>query len=166
MDLKSAFKGQYHAGFAQIRQCIERCPDDLWSAQAGVAPRTFWRIAYHAIFYTHLYLMNKHEDFQPWEKNEWHASVLWDDDERGVPPQETTYTRDEVLSYLDLVDAGVDGWMDAMDLEAAHSGIPWYNISKIDHQVVNIRHMGIHIGQLQELLYARGIDVDWISRRP
>lgn len=31
-----------------LRDCVARCPDDLWSR--GAHPRTFWRIAYHATY--------------------------------------------------------------------------------------------------------------------
>jgi hypothetical protein len=55
--------------------------------------------------------------------------------------------------------------LDAIDLEAETSGFHWYNIAKLDHILLNLRHLGIHVGQLQELLYADGIDLDWISRR-
>ncbi|MBX7136226.1 MAG: DinB family protein [Fimbriimonadaceae bacterium] len=165
-ELKRAMKGQYHAGLAMLRQCIERCPDDLWGSVTSEHPRTFWRIAYHTIFYTHLYLMSKYEDFVPWEKDCWHGRVLWDDDEEGMPPVETTYTQAELLEYLDLVDRGVDVWVDAIDYGSTESGFSWYSIPKLDHQILNIRHLGIHTGQLQELLYAKGVDLDWVSRRP
>ena len=78
----------------------------------------------------------------------------------------TTYTRAEMLDYLDLVDRGVDGWVDAIDYASSESGFSWYSIPKLDHQILNIRHLGVHTGQLQELLFARGIDLDWMSRRP
>lgn len=164
--MKSALKCQYHAGFAMLRQCIERCPDDLWSQNCPEHPRTFWRIAYHAIYYTHLYLMTKFEDFQPWDKHVPHGPVLWDDDDEGIPPVETSLTQAGLIEYLDWSDAQVDAWLDQMDLDSPESGFYWYKtVNKMDHQVLNIRHLGIHIGQLQELLYARGIDLDWVTRR-
>lgn len=165
MDIKGALQGQYHAGLAMLKQCIERCPDDLWGATCAEEPRTFWRIAYHAIHYTHLYLMPTFEDFQSWDKAVWHGRVLWDDDEEGMPPNEVTYSQSQLCEYLDMVDRNVDGWVDALDLESEKSGFDWYKIPKMDHQLVNIRHLGIHIGQLQELLYAKGVDLDWVTKR-
>ena len=46
MELRTALKEQYHAGLTMLRQCVEQCPDDLWTS--GAHPRPFWRIAFHA----------------------------------------------------------------------------------------------------------------------
>ena len=163
MDLRSALEGQYRAGLTMLRECIEKCPDDLWAA--GKHPRTTWRIAYHTLFYTHLYLAPTYEDFEPWAKHQAQGRILWDDDEDGVPPDETTYTQAEMLEYQKHVEDNLSGWLGKINLESDNSGFDWYPIPKIDHQLVNIRHLGTHIGQLQEQLYARGIDLDWVSRR-
>jgi hypothetical protein len=53
--LRSALKSQYHATLAMLRAAIRRCPDDLWTGSGGHA-NPFWRIAYHTLFYAHLYL--------------------------------------------------------------------------------------------------------------
>ena len=163
MEIKRALKGQYKAGLAMLRECIEVCPEDMWSA--GEHPRTFWRIAYHALFYTHLYLMTDEAAFVPWELHQNQAKILWDDDEEGVPPVETTFSQAQMLDYLELVVAGVDGWVDLVDLDSDQAGFSWYSIPKLDHQILNVRHLGVHVGQLSELLMTRGIDTDWISRR-
>ncbi len=161
MRIREALKGQYHAGLAMLRACIESCPDDLWLE--GKHPRNFWRIAYHAIFYTHLYLQTCEDAFVPWEKQRDTVRILWDDEE--PVPVEPQYTREEMLEYVELVDSGVDGWVDVLDLESTDPGFHWYSIPKLDHQILNVRHLGGHVGQLSELLMARGIDVDWVSKR-
>ena len=163
MEVKAALLGQYRAGIAMLRNCIEVCPDDLWSE--GRHPRAFWRIAYHALFYTHFYLSVDHETFTPWEKHVWHGIILWEDDESGVPPVETTFSQADLLSYVAFLEQNVAGLLEVIDLDSASSGFPWYAIPKLDHQLVNIRHLGVHVGQLQELLFARGIDTDWVGRR-
>lgn len=164
MSIKPALIGQYRAGLAMVRQCIEVCPDDVWAA-ATEHPRTFWRIAYHGLFYTHFYCMPDHESFTPWAKHVPHAVILWDDDEDGVPPEETTYSQADLLEYVDYISANIGGWVEVLDLESEQSGFPWYKIPKLDHQLVNLRHLGIHLGQLQERLFAVGIDTDWVGRR-
>ncbi|MBL8065251.1 MAG: hypothetical protein JNM34_05265 [Chthonomonadaceae bacterium] len=163
MDVAAALKGQYKAGLTMLRQCIERCPEDLW--EQGKHPRAYWRIVYHALFYTHLYLMPKEKDFEAWPAHQPQARVLWDDDEEGMPPVETTYTQVELLGYLDHIYSHVDAWVDALDLDSQNSGFSWYPIPKIDHQVVNVRHLGGHVGQLSELLMSRDIDIDWAGKR-
>ena len=160
MDLKRALKGQYHAGLAMLRETIEKCPEDLWVS--GEHPRNPWRIAYHAIFYTHLYLMTSEEAFQPWDKHREHIRKLWIDEEEP-PPVEAPYTKEETLEYLEMVNAAVDGWVDAVDLESTASGFSWYSIPKLDHQLLNVRHLQGHVGQLSELVMATGADLDWVS---
>jgi len=161
MSIRDALKGQYHAGLAMMRTCVEACPDDVWLE--GKHPRNYWRIAYHGIFYTHLYLQTGEDAFVPWEKHRDTVRILWEDDE--PVPVEPPYSREELLEYVELVDRGVDGWVDALDLESADPGFHWYSIPKLDHQILNVRHLGGHVGQLSELLMAHGIDVDWVSKR-
>jgi hypothetical protein len=48
----------------------------------------------------------------------------------------------------------VDEWFDALDLDADASGFPWYRTSKLDHQIVNIRHIQHHAAQLADRLRA------------
>ena len=145
-----------------LRHCVELCPADLWSE--GTHPRAFWRIAYHATFYAHYYMMPAHDQLQPWEKHDHQAVVLWLDDESGVPPEVTSYSQAEVVEYIDRLIANVPTWLAALDLDSEDSGFPWYPIPKLDHLLVNLRHVGVHTGQLQELLYARGIEPRWVKK--
>lgn len=62
---RDALKGQYHAGLRMLRQAIEVCPDDLW--EGGDHPNQFWHVAYHGLFYTHLYLQPDEAAFTAWE---------------------------------------------------------------------------------------------------
>lgn len=146
-----------------LRDCIAKCHDDLWSLAPNGHPRTAWRIAYHALFYTDFYLAPDSESFTPWSRHQNQAIILWDDDEEGMPPEETTYSQADLLAYLDELHAGIDQKLAALDLGAPASGFAWYPIPKLDHVLVALRHLGVHVGQLQELLYARGIDPDWKS---
>ena len=160
MDLKRALKGQYHAGLAMLRQCLERCPKEVWTG--GRHPRNFWRIAYHAIFYTHLYLQTGEEAFQRWDRHRDDAHALWGGDGE-LPPEEPPYSKAELLEYLEFADRNVDDWVDLIDLESPQSGFSWYSIAKLDHQLLNVRHLQGHVGQLSELLMASDVDIDWIS---
>lgn len=165
MELKAALVGQFRATLAMLRECIEKCPDAMWAA--GEHPRTFWRIAYHTLYFTHMYLMPKREDFVPWEKHQNQGYILWDDDEDGMPPVETTYSQVELLGYLDFMMENIDEWVQALDLESPESGFSWYKIPKLDHMLLNLRHLGIHVGQLEELIYATGTvkELEWITKR-
>jgi hypothetical protein len=142
------------------RQCLSDCPEGTWLA--GHHPRNFWRIAYHALFYTHLYAMPTEHDFVPWEKHR-EVTVLWEN-----PPVEEPYTKEELLSYLDYIDANIEAWVDNLDLESTESGFSWYpNLEKLDHQILNIRHLAGHMGQLSELVMSDGVsEIDWCTRNP
>lgn len=156
MDLETALARQYRAALAMLRQCVDRCPDDLWTD--GPHPRATWRIAYHAVLTTHLYLSVEADAFTPWERHRDQVAELW-----GNPPVETPYSRTEILSYIDDVSASVGEALAEMDLSAPQSGFSWYPLSKVEHQLVNLRHLGGHVGQLSERLMARGIETDWVG---
>ncbi len=154
MELKSALKAQYHAGLWMLRQCIERCPQEVWVS--GVHPRNFWRIAYHVTFYTHLYAHQRASDYTPWAKENSNARVLWE-----TPPVELSYSKTEILEYVDLVDGAIDSFVESLDLESEDCGFSWYSLSKLEHQLLNVRHLQGHVGQLSELLHSHGVDTDW-----
>jgi hypothetical protein len=111
MHWKDALKSQHQAGLTMLKDCIEKCPADLWVA--GEHPRTFWRIAYHALFYTDLYLYPNLDAFQPWEKHRQGVPTLW-----GTPEEVEPYTIEETLGYLDAVSTVVEARVDALDVSA------------------------------------------------
>jgi hypothetical protein len=162
MDIKAALKGQYHAALAMLRQAIDLCPDDLWLSERHVN-RT-WRVACHAVFYGHLYLMPSEADFVPWEDHREEVQFLgrlpWPPHDLPKPCE--PYARTDVLRYLDHVDALVDPTLDGMDLGAAESGFWWYRMPKLHHLLLSIRHVQHHAGQLAERLRVEaGLGLDW-----
>src|SRR5262249_42224765 len=62
--IRAALKSQYHGALAMLRDVIERCPDALWLSTAH--RNACWQIAYHTLFFTHLYLMQDESSFRPW----------------------------------------------------------------------------------------------------
>ncbi len=160
MEIRPAIKGQYRASLKMLRQTIEVCPEDVWVS--GTHPRTFWRIAYHAVFYAHLYLMQNEAAFQPREKDRPGVTNLW-----GENPVVEPYSKSDLLTHLDSIDGMVDPMIDSLDLDTADSGFDWYpNFAKLDHVLLSIRHIQGHVGQLSELLFAHGIETDWVARVP
>ena len=158
--LRSALKSQYHATLAMVRAAINRCPDDLWIRNGGHA-NPFWRIAYHMLYYTHLYLQPNNRTFRPWEHHQ-----------RGIqhmdrPPQTgRPYPKVEVLAYWGICESMVDDAVDALDLSNPQSGFSWYKVSKAEHQIINIRHIQYHEAQLADRLRAAtGAGVNWADAR-
>jgi hypothetical protein len=167
--LRSALKSQYHAALAMFRDAVERCSDDLWLSDTY--RNACWQIAYHALFFTHLYLQEDDEAFRFWEHHQsevQHGDGIGGpaDPESDLPLLPRPYTRDEVLAYCAWCDDMVDGAVDAMDLDSAESGFSWYKIPKLEHQLVNLRHLQHHTAQLADRLRASSdIGVRWVGAR-
>lgn len=143
-----------------LREAIAICPDDLWLW--GEHPRTFWRIAYHAAGYAHLYLYESLDDWKPWAKANNACAILEGDVEESTP-----YTKDEMLELVDLIDREVDPRIDALNLDDPHCGFRWYpTVSRVELLILSLRHLHGHLGQLHEHLIARGLDVEWLGPAP
>jgi len=178
VDIKTALKEQYHGGLKMLEECIEKCPDALWSAPApvekhgeGICIRSYWRIVFHTTFFTHLYLAQTINDFQPWPDRRPEHEEMWHDpwplEPYGMAEDANPYSREEMLAYLRWLDSIIDATVDALDLDSSETGIPWYkNMGKLSHEIMNVRHIQGHVGQLSELLMQRGIDTRWVARWP
>lgn len=171
--LRTILKNQYHAALAMLRQAIERCPEDVWSSDKQ--RNAFWRIAYHALYYTHLYLQPRLESFAAWQHHQTGLQYL---DNNPAPPEiddlvelphkppqtGIPYTRAEVLEYWNYCDDNIDRWLDAIDLLDPASGFYWYKLSKLEHQLISLRHTQHHTAQLTDRVRASSdTGVDWVS---
>lgn len=155
--LKETIAGQYGAGLMMLRPCIELCPDNIWLS--GEPPREVWRIAYHALYYTHLYLAENQRSFKPIRGFSRERANLW-----GTPKGSTPTTKEELLDYLDFILSIVPERLSAMDLDAPDAGFSYYpGMPKLTHQMVNLRHLQGHVGQLSEILMRAGILTPWIG---
>ena len=131
---------------------------------------SFWRIAFHAAMFGHLYMEQGVEDFAAPDGHLERFTDLWTpgtpvDEPFEFPADTTPPTQAELLGYIRWIDARVDSVIDGLDLEREDCGFPWYkNISKLSHEILSIRHVQGHVGQLSELLMARGIDINWSSK--
>lgn len=163
MDIKKTIKSQYHASLEMMRQVIEKCPDSLWVSTDS--KNHFWRIVFHALFYTHLYLQLTEGDFVRWSKHKDESQYLGRQPRppHAEPKVNKPYNKAELLEYLDLCHAEVDSEVTTLDL-CGSSGFDWLPFDKGELQLYNIRHLQQHIGELCERLGSLGIDIDWIGR--
>ena len=166
-DVRPTLKSQYHAALAMLREAIERCPDAMWLGTEHV--NAFWQIAYHAVYFAHLYLQPNETAFRPWAE---HQGDVQNPDGIASPPDPKStlplipkpYTKAQVLPYWSICDRIVDGAVDALDLGSAESGFSWYQMPKLEHQIVNIRHVQHHAAQLADRLrFGAGVGVRWIG---
>ena len=149
-----------------LEQAIVKCPDYLWDDPES--KNKFWHIAYHALFYTHLYLQTSEEDFEPWTKHraeyEFMGPQPWPPHKE--PEIGVAYRKQEVLEYHELCQKQVAEQAAALDLDAA-SGFSWLPFGKLELQFYNIRHLQLHTGELCERLGTQaGIDVNWVGIGP
>jgi hypothetical protein len=162
MDLKKTIKSQYHASLEMMKQVIDKCPDSLWVSTN--TKNQFWCIVFHALFYTHLYLQPMEADFVRWTKYKDGSQFLgrqpWPP--HAEPKFDRSYTKAELLEYLELCHAEVDVKVSILDLASA-SGFDWLPFDKAELQLYNIRHLQQHIGELSERLGSQGIELDWIG---
>jgi hypothetical protein len=160
--MKSALKSQYHAALETLRQCVEQCPPALWDCDSD-AGAPFWRVVYHTIFYTDLYLGLNYKVFEPWKRHRKGAENLGGAKRKPVPCP--AYTRKEILEYWRLCDRMVDQKVEAMDLAAEKCGFWWYRMGKLEHQIVNIRHIQHHAAILSQRLRAAGEkSIHWVGK--
>jgi len=163
IQMQKIIRSQYHASLEMLKQAVVLCPDSLWNRTAD--KNRFWHLAYHALFYTHLYLQSSEEAFTPWEK---HREQYNDMGPMPEPPHDEPqirepYTKAEILDYLQLCQLQIDEIVDRLDLDG-ESGFYWLPMSKLELQFYNIRHIMQHTGELCERLGAdAGIDVDWVG---
>lgn len=166
--VRSALEHQYHAALAMLRGTIEKCPPELWLSKEE--RNAFWQVAYHTLYFAHLYLQPNEAAFRPWKDHQ--AGVQFEDgiaDAEPIPGSTlplipAPYTKTQVLDYCDFCDAMVDDTLRTMDIWSSESGFSWYKIPKLEHQVANIRHIQIGAAQLAQRLRTKlDIGVRWVG---
>lgn len=167
---KPILKSQYHAALAMLGESIERCPEDVWLATDHL--NAFWQIAYHALFFAHVYLQPNEAAFRPWKHhqgNVQHPDAIPGpaDPNSSLPLIPNPYTKAQVREYWSFCDGMVDEAVDHLDLDSPQSGFHWYKMSKLEHQFVNLRHIQHHAAQLADRLRsAADIGIKWVGARP
>lgn len=168
--LRRVLKSQYHAALAMLEEPIERCPDALWFDPTP--KNAFWQLAYHTLYFAHLYLMPNEAAFRPWDGQQpetQHPDSIpgrADPDSR-LPLIPEPYSREQVLSYWSVCDGMVDTCIEALDLAQPDSGFWWYRMSKLEHQFVALRHIQHHAAQLADRLRAAAdLATTWVDSGP
>ncbi len=166
MNMKDVIKSQYRASLGMMEQAVAKCPDAMWDDREK--KNKYWHIAYHALFYTHLYSQPTAEAFTPWVKHKPEYNYMG---ALPTPPHDPPnigepYSKEEILAYYQLCRKEVDAMVDSLDLEA-ESGFYWLPMDKLELQFYNIRHLQMHVGELCERLGSEAnIDVEWMGMRP
>ena len=116
----------------------------------------YWLVAYHTLFFAHLYLQECLDHFSPWEKHI--------DGYQGMKYEKGKfYKKEEVLDYMALCRNEVIEKIEKTDLDCAESGFQWLPFGKLELQFYNIRHIQHHVGQLYDRLREAGVKGKWIG---
>ena len=159
MNIYQIIQSQYLASLDMLEKVIESCPEHVWRADSH--KNRFWHIAYHALFYVHLYLQPTEADFRSWPKAHPKTNSLQPSDSPGEP-----YSQAELLEYVAFCRTQVREIVPMLDLHAA-SGFSWLPFSKLETQFYNIRHLMQHTGELMERLWTdAGVEVNWVGMHP
>jgi hypothetical protein len=165
MDVQEVIQSQYDASLKMMKQVIAQCPQSLWENTHH--KNQYWHIAYHALFYTLLYLHPSEEEFVPWPKQRKNyefmgdAPLPWPPHE--VPQIGEPYTQAELLELTEYIQGRVKEIVGQLDF-SGESGFSWLPMNKLELQFYTIRHLQLHVGELCERLWQEAkIEVNWIG---
>ena len=167
--LRATLKSQYHAALAMLHEAIDLCPQGAWSGSEHT--NDVWQIAYHTLFFAHLYMQPNEAAFRPWEHHR--AEAQFPDGIAGPADADSTlpllpepYSKAEALAYWQVCEQMVDDAVDALDLLSPGSGFSRYKVSKLEHQIINIRHIQHGAAQIADRLrFAVDVGIDWVGAR-
>jgi hypothetical protein len=142
---KQSTLGQFEAALAMLKQCIQRCPDDLW--ESNIAQLTVRQVAYHTLFFVDLYLAVDEDTFPLRELH------LLGGDERK-PGYCAALDKEGTLAYLAVCLEKVRTTLASESEETLRgpSGFSWCKFSRAELHLYNLRHVQHHAGQLSSHL--------------
>jgi hypothetical protein len=166
MNLAEVIISQYLAALDMLKQTITKCPESIWNDPRDKT--AFWRIAYHALFYTHLYLQESEKTFKGWANHrpDYHLLGPTPWPPHDLPKIGEPYDQATVLDYLAFCQQQVRDLVPRLDLDSESSGFEWLPFGKLELQFYTIRHLQQHTGELMDRLGTRAaIEIDWVGMK-
>ncbi|MBK8504854.1 MAG: hypothetical protein IPL46_23170 [Saprospiraceae bacterium] len=140
--IKSALISQLRASLMMLQKGVVTCSDDLWVTDQ-YSNRT-WQLVYHALFFTDLYLY-QHLD----ERKRFYLHKK-DYQNLGEANSKDPYSKMEMAEYITYINDRIENAIDSLDLLGEDCGFYWYKVNKMEHQMVNLKHLQHHVAQLLE----------------
>lgn len=143
----------YLALMKMIEQTIKLCPDQLW-ADKSLQPQ-FWQEIYHTLYYLDFYFGTN------WKKQPERFEVK---ENLGEVPK-TILSKEELLSYLDEIREKCVNVLDNLTNEQIQGKNSYFWTGPtLSHKLVyNIRHSQHHVGKINNILSANGIEAaKWV----
>lgn len=162
--ITAAITSQYQAALAMFRCAVRSIPAARWNNP--VDPNPAWRVAYHALYFTHLYLSGAESAFVPWARAMEEAESLGDPfvAPADAPVADGIYSTDDILEYADAIETMLPELVPIRPYDGP-SGYSWIRISRFEHHIYTIRHLQHHTGQLFERARASGGEgLEWTGR--
>jgi len=149
--MERAVVSQTRAALAMLRATIEACPLSVWNREND--RNRFWAVAYHTVFYAHLYLSPTEEEFAPFERAADGRAGFGRTDlgDWSQLDADDVYAKADVLAYCDHVDGRVANLVASTPF-GAPSGFHWLPFTKGEAHLYNLRHIQHHAGQLADRL--------------
>ncbi len=161
--LTDALTSQYKASLEMLRAAMQAASNELWDS-ADYENRT-WRLAYHTLYATKMYLAASPEAFSVWDGAIEGAESLggsWEDPSARVVV-EGVHAAEELFDFLDFLLADLPAAIVAHPLED-QSGFEWYPFTRLELHLNTIRHIQHHTGQIIERLRNNGVSgIGWVS---
>lgn len=160
---------QFGAAIDMLGDALRDCPDELWEKMlwddqpdqwvaAGFS--AFWYLGYHTLFWLDLYLTGAEEGFAPPAPFD-----LVEMEDGEVLPR--TYTRDELLGYLEHCRRRCEEVIGSLTPEQAsrRCSFAWGELSFAELQLYSLRHVQEHGAQLRMFLGQQANRAtDWVPR--
>lgn len=165
LDLyQSVITDQLDAAFAMLDECVENCPDELW--HEPVAEWKFCQVAFHALFFSDVYLGKNLDSLyeQPFHRQ--HADEFGDYEDLKPERPRATYEKVFVRTYSRHCRGKAKAVLAAETEEslARRPGFDWLDFSRAEVHVYNIRHLHHHAAQLSlHLRRLTGEGASWQS---
>ncbi len=159
--MRDEVASQIRAALKMLRLAIEACPDALWTRETDHNPT--WVLAYHTLYFAHLYLSPSEEAFEPFERDVAGRPGFGKTDlgDWTKLTAKDVYTKANVLAYCDHIDGHVSELVRAAPFDGP-SGFHWLPFSRGEAHLYNLRHIQHHAGQLAERLrQTSGVGSGW-----
>jgi hypothetical protein len=158
--ITAAIVSQYQATLAMFRSAVTTIPPARWNDATD--RNATWRIAYHALYFTHVYLLGSEDAYVPWGPGLVEAEGA--DEPFELRADAPEYSVEQILAYADAIEAMLPEFVPVRPYDGA-SGISWISISRFEHHLYNIRHLQHHTGQIAERCRASGGGgIPWAGR--
>ena len=161
---KQLIADQFEAALCMHSAAIDECPHARW--HEPVAQWRFSQAAFHALFFTDVYLGRELAELREQAFHREHVDQFGDYEELERRPPQALYDKTFVGAYLQHCRDKAQRTVASETAEslARRPGFDWLKFSRAEVHVYNLRHIQHHAAQLGLVLRNEtGTGVDWVG---